>query len=219
MSDAYRKGENYSKAINTLSECYKRYIDLPEGEEALYMIGYTRLSMGSPYFAYRSFQEYQYIYKGGKFTEDVSYDLFLTLILLKDLDSAKKAADDYKNNYTDGKYLKEVNDLQLLIDDQINRPKKNVWISAIGSIFIPGFGHFYTGKYRVGIFSLVSNALFIYLFYDGYRDRDKMRMIVFGLAELSFYNYSLYSSISDVYEYNDNSQFYKSISLRIEKKF
>ncbi|MBN2041902.1 MAG: hypothetical protein JW864_17840 [Spirochaetes bacterium] len=219
MSEAFRKGGNYSKAINTLSECYTKYKDRPEGEEALYMTGFTRLSMGSSYFAYRTFQDYLYIYEKGRFTEDVLFDMCFTLILLKDLDSAKKASSDYSKKYKNGKYFKEIKDLQQLIDDEINRPQKNVWVSAIGSVFVPGFGHFYTGKYGVGALSLISNALFMYLFYDGYRDRDKTRMIVFGLAELSVYNYSLYSSVRNVHEYNEHSEFYKAIALRLEKKF
>ena len=96
MSKAYSNGGNYSGALNTLTECYKKYRNMPEGEEALYMIGYTRLTMGSPYFAYRSYQEYQYIYREGRFNEDVAYDLCMTLVLLKDSDSAKKAIDDYE---------------------------------------------------------------------------------------------------------------------------
>ncbi len=219
LGEAYYKGGNYSKAINTLTECYEKYRNTPEGEQAYYKTAYVQLTYGSPYLAFRIYQEYRYLYKSGTFSEDIARDICYTLTLLKDLPEAGRAAGFYTDNYSEGKYLREIKDLQLLVDEEINRPKKSLWISVLGSIIIPGFGHFYTGNYEVGFLSLVSNALMIYLFYDGYKDRSKARMIVFGLGEFSFYQYSLYSSISNVYEYNSNEKFYRSVRLSASKEF
>ncbi|MBN2401710.1 MAG: hypothetical protein JXN64_04865 [Spirochaetes bacterium] len=219
MSEAFYKGGNYSKAINTLTKCYEMFRNTAEGEKAFYKTGYVHLTSGSPYLALRVYQEYRYIYQEGDFSENVSRDLCYSFTLMKDLKGAQSAIRDYEENYSEGIYLQEIKELDILINEEINRPKKNVWVSVLGSIAIPGFGHFYTGKYDVGILSLLTNALLIYLFYDGYRDKSKARMIVFGVSEFSFYQYSLYSSISNVYEYNDNDKFYKSIRLSAAKEF
>ena len=219
ISEAYYKGGNFNKAINILTECNEKFRNTPEGEKALLKNGRVKLAMSSPHFAYRTYKEYEYIYPEGKHKEDIMRDLCFTFTLMKDLRSAGEAVKKYEDRYSDGKYLEEIKELQHLIDDEINRPKKNVWISVLGSIFIPGFGHFYTGKYEVGFLSFISNAALIYCFYDGYRDRSKVRMLVFGLAEFSFYQYSLYSSITNVYDYNNNEAFYKTIRLKAIKEF
>jgi hypothetical protein len=219
LSDAYYKGGNYNKAIDTLTECYEKFRNTPEGEKAFYKTGYAQLTFGSPYLAFRIYQEYRYLYKDGAFIEDISRDICYSLTLMKDFTEAKRAVKYYEDNYSEGKYLLEIKELQLLIDEEINRPKKNLWVSVLGSIVVPGFGHFYTGKYELGFLSLVSNTLLIYLFYDSYKDKNKVRMILFGLGEFSFYQYSLYSSISNVYEYNNNEKFYKSVSLSAGKEF
>ena len=131
----------------------------------------------------------------------------------------RTAIKEYGENYAEGKYLQEIREFRYKIDTEINRPRKSVWVSVLGSIVIPGFGHFYTGKYEVGILSFVSNAVLIGLFYDAYKDKSKARMILFGLGEFSFYQYSLYSSISNVYEYNSRESFYKSVQLGAVKEF
>ncbi|MFH0974443.1 MAG: tetratricopeptide repeat protein [Spirochaetota bacterium] len=219
QSEAFYKGGNYSKAIYTLSECHEKFKNTPEGEKAFYKTGYIQLAIGNPHLAFRKFQEYNYLYKDGSYIEDISRDLCYTLALMKDMKEAKSLIGQYEETYSGGKYLQEIKDLQLLIDEEINRPKKSVWVSVLGSIALPGFGHFYTGQYYTGMLSLVSNAVLIYLFYDGYRDRNKLRMILFGVTEFSFYQYSLYSAVRNVYEYNSSENFYKSVQLSAEKEF
>jgi len=219
MGEAYYRGGNYQKSVSSLKDCHERYGNTPEGEKAMYGTGFVSLALGSPQFAYRAYREYQYIYKDGLFTEDVERDMCYTMALMRDLKGAGDAALAYENDYENSKYLAEIKNFRILINEEINRPKKNVWISVLGSVIIPGFGHFYTGKYGLGVLSLATNALFGYLFYDGYVDRSKPRMIVFGLAGFSFYQYSLYSSITDVYEYNNHEGFYKSLKLSAAKEF
>jgi outer membrane protein assembly factor BamD (BamD/ComL family) len=219
MANAYYKGDNYYKATETLTICYERFKNTSEGGEALLNLGNLRLMKGSPYFACRTFQEYQYIYSNGKFKEDVLVNMSYAQVLTDDFEGALKSINDYHNNYPDGKYSDDVNQLKSLVNEEINKPKKNVWVSVTGSIFIPGFGHFYAGKNITGIVSFLSNAALIYLFCDAYKDDNKFRMLVFGMGELTFYQYSLYSAISNVYEYNSKENFRKSVKLGIITKF
>ena len=219
MGEAYYKGGNYYSATNTLALCYERFKNRSEGEKALKNLGQIRLIEGSPYFAFQTFQEYQYIYGKGEYREEVSVNICYAMALMNDFEGAESSIDDYFQKYPNGNYLTSVKELQVQIDNEINRPRKNRWISLIGSIFIPGFGHFYTGKYDVGFFSLLTNAALMYMVYDGYRDGDNFRMILFGLAELSFYQHSLYFSQINVSEYNSSNNFYKSVSMSIRKPF
>ncbi len=219
MGRSYYNGDNYYKATETFTLCYDKFKNKPEGEEALFQLGNLRLLRGSPYFAYRTFQEYQYVYNNGKFNDEAAVNICFSLVLMDDFESSVKSINDYSKNYPDGKYIDSVNKLRALINDEINRPKKSVWVSVIGSIFVPGFGHFYTGHYGTGFLSLLSNAALIFLLYDAYRDDNAFRMFVFGMGELAFYQYSLYSAISNVYEYNSNENFKKSVKTGIITKF
>lgn len=219
MGEAYYRGGNYYKATESMIDCYEETRDSPEGERALFTLGYIRIMMGSPFFAYRTYQEYQYIYKDGRYREKVSANICFALALMDDLGSAIRGIEDYKKSYPNGNYLESVSELQSLIENAINRPKKNLWTSLLGSILIPGFGHFYTGKYDIGLFSFFTNAILLYMFYDGYRDNSKLRMLLFGLAEFSFYQYSLYFALNNVHEYNSRDNFFKSVTVGINKEF
>jgi len=219
MGKAYYMGDNYYKATETFTLCYDRHKNADEGEEALFQLGYLRLMKGSPYFAHRTFQEYQYIYNNGKFSEDIAVNAGYSQALMDDFEGAAISIVNYNKNYPDGKYLDNVNKLRSLLNEEINRPKKNVWVSVAGSVFVPGFGHFYTGKYTTGLLSFLSNAALIFLFYDAYRDDDAFRMLVFGLGELSFYQYSLYAAIGNVYEYNSRENFKKIVKTGIITRF
>ncbi len=219
LGDAYKRGGNYYKSIKSYQNCYDRYKDIREGERALVELGNLRLVKGSSYFAFRSFQEYLYIYKNGLYTEEVDADICFAKALMNDVGGASESINGYKRKYPDGRYQKKVNDLQELIDTTINKPRKSLWVSVMGSIFMPGFGHFYTGKYSLGFLSFFTNAALIYLFYDAVRDDDKFRMIFFGVGEFSFYQYSLYSAISNVYDYNSRDKFYKNVRLYLSKRY
>lgn len=92
-------------------------------------------------------------------------------------------------------------------------------ISVAGSILVPGFGHFYTGRYLTGLLSFATNAVLIFLIYDAWRDDNSFRMLVFGAAELAFYQYSVYSAVRNVYEYNSREAFFKSVRLAFPVRF
>lgn len=219
MGESYYRGGNYYEAVSAVSLCYDRYKNSAAGERALMDLGYMRMLTGSPFYAYRTFQEYQYIYMEGRHREEAALDACYAQALMNDLPGARKGLLSYRSAYPDGKYMPRADALQSLLDAEEARPRKSYWTAAIGSIFLPGFGHFYAGKYDVGIFSFFTNAVLIYLIYNGYRNNDKVQMLVFGLAEFSFYQYSLFSAIGNVHEYNRRDPFYKSVRLSVEKRF
>lgn len=219
QGEAYYRGGNYAEATRITAECFERYKQRREGEQALINLGHMRLMSGSPFFAFRTYQEYLYLYPGGQFREEATLDMCRAIALEGDLAGARARLDGYARTYPDGRYLENVRELQYLIDSEINRPKKSLAVSILGSLFIPGFGHFYTGRYTTGIFTLASNAALLFLIYDGYRDDNTFRMVFFSLAEISLYQYSLYAAVRNVYEYNSRDEFYRAVRLAIRKNF
>ncbi|MDY6934950.1 MAG: hypothetical protein SVZ03_12120 [Spirochaetota bacterium] len=219
MGEAYYRGGNYNNAIGVLSGCYATYKDRPEGERALLNIGYMRLISGSPFYAYRSFQEYLYAYNNGRYREDVKANLCSAIALMGELRQAVRKIVEYKTSFPDGKHAEELYHLESLINRELSRPKKNVWVSLIGSIFLPGFGHFYTYKYRVGLFSFLTNAALIFLVYDGYKDENRFRMVLFSVGAFAIYQHSLFSAVNNVYVYNRRDDFYKSVRMGLNIKF
>jgi len=216
---AYYLGGNSLMAVRSMETCFSLYRDTPEGDKSLYYTGHIRLATGSPYYAYRTFQQYLYLYPNGSMNEETRVDICYSLALMNDLDDSKKNIYMYRREFPEGKYLNEVKHLETLIAHEEERPKKSMWVSVLGSIFMPGFGHFYTERYDIGFFTFFTNAALIYLFYDGYRDNDKLRMAVFGIAELSFYQHSLFSAVSNVYRYNSREEFNRNVQLGISKRF
>ena len=216
---AYFLGGNYNQASKILYRCYDNYKDRDEGEEALYTLAHMRMTTGSPFYANRLYQQYQYLYKSGRFKESALADRCYTLALMNELGDAKNTISDYYMLYPEGRYSDNLKELELLINNEKERPKKSIWVSLIGSIFLPGFGHFYTENYTTGVFALGSNAALIYLIYDSYRDRDSFRLLFFTFLELSFYQYSIFSSIRNVQDYNSREEFYRTIKLGITRKF
>lgn len=219
LGEAYFKGGNYYNAVSSLTECYRKYPERKEGEEALFNLGNIRLISGSPFFAYRNFQEYDYIYKKGRFREEVALDKCYSKALMGDFKGAKREITNYRNSFENGLYLEDVKKLDLSINNELNRTKKSLWVSIVGSAFIPGFGYLYTEKYKIGIFTFCMNASLIYLIYDAYRDRNRFRMILFSLVEFSFYQYSIFSAINNVYEYNSKDEFYKTVRLGLRRNY
>lgn len=216
---AYYHGGNNLMAVKSLETCFSLYKDTPEGDRSLFYTGYIRLTSGSPYYSYRTFQQYLYLYPKGIFTEEARVDICHSLALMHDLEDSKEKISLYRKEFPDGKYLQDIKHLETLILREEERPRKSMWISVLGSVFVPGFGHFYTERYDVGFFTFFTNAALIFLFYDGYRDNDKLRMAIFGIAELSFYQHSLFSAVNNVYRYNSSEEFYRDVQLGISKRF
>jgi outer membrane protein assembly factor BamD (BamD/ComL family) len=219
MGQAYYRGGNYYSATLAMMNCYDAYRDREQGERALLYLAYMRLQTGSPYFATRTLQEYRHIYREGAYLELTALDLCYASALDYDGRGALKALDDYNASWPDGKYVQKAQELRALILDEINRPRKSLAVSVVGSLLMPGFGNFYTGNYLTGTFSLLCNAALIYLIYDAYRDDNRFRMAVFGIAEFSFYQYSVISAINNVYLYNSREPFYRTVRLSMQEHF
>ncbi len=219
MGRAYYKGGNYYEAASVMSDCFTRFKAREEGEEALIDLAYIRLMTGSPFYAYRTYQEYNYLYGGGAYREEAAGGICYATALQFDIEASKRAIAAYREAYPEGKYLEKVKELNDLIDSEVNRPKKSLGIAVAGSLLFPGFGHFYTENYGAGFLSLATNAALIFLIYDGVRDDNKFRMIFFSVMEFSFYQYSLFGAVRDVYEYNSRDSFYKSVRLSVRRRF
>lgn len=219
MGEAYYQGGDPLRAHEILNNCHRSYQDSAEGEEALYRMSLIRMNAGSPFFAHRIQQKYLYLYPQGKFREAVSADQCYSLALMGELKAAKKGIDEYRRLYPGGSAADNLNELAAKIHREEERPRKNIWVSLIGSIFLPGFGHFYTERYAIGAFTLGTNAALIYLIYDGIRDGDQFRVLFFSVLEFSFYQYSLFSSIRNVGDYNSREVFCREILLGLKRRF
>ncbi|RPI95549.1 MAG: hypothetical protein EHM32_05560 [Spirochaetales bacterium] len=217
--EAYYRGGNYYEAASAFSDCYQSHRAAPEAESALISLGYIRLATGSPFFALRTYQEYLYVYPEGRFREEADIDACYAMALQSDFDGSRSALAVYVATYPDGPYGGHARELERLIEEEINRPRKNLALSVGGSILIPGFGHFYTGRYLEGFLALFTNSAFLYLIYDAWRDDNKFRMAVFGFAGFTVYQYSLVSSVRNVYEYNSREPFHRSVRLAARRHF
>jgi len=219
MGKSYFMGGNSSEAASVFSDCYKKYPDTYSGQQALFYSGYIRLSEGSFYYALKMFQEYKFVYKNGDFYEDSVFNICLAEILAENYSDAQNGLEAYRKQFPGGRHYKEADLLTAKIIEEQNRPHKSPWIAGISSAIIPGLGYFYTEKYLLGLFSMLSNCGLIYLAYDGYRDGNMFKMVIFSVVEFSFYNWSLGGSIMSAHEYNDSKEFRKEIQLHIKTPF
>lgn len=219
MGKSYFKGGNAEKSLGVFTECYNRFTKEPRGQEGLYYSGIVRILSGSYYFGARTFQEYNFVYKGGIFYEDSVFNLCRARALAENYDDAARLIGEYKLLFPEGKYLSEAERLAEMISEERSREKKNPLIAGLSSAVVPGSGYFYTGNYRLGALSLITNGAFIFLAYDGYRRGNTFQLIFFSVVEFSFYNYSLVGSIKSAYEYNDSSIMKKEILAGIKTGF
>lgn len=210
---AYWKGKNPSMALNAMTRCFESYSDKESGEKALLYSGKIRLLAGSPYFAHRTFLTYDYLYKKGKFEEDVLSDKCFSSAMMGELDEAKRLITRYRETYGEGKYFSSLKELEKLIDNETMRGKKSYVLAVGGSVIIPGFGHFYAGDWTTGLLSLATTGVCFFLAWDGYRDENLMRTLLFGVVGLSFYQHSLFSAANNVYRHNSGENFYRRVML------
>ena len=219
MGNAYFRGDNYSAASDSFQGCFDRFPATYYGEASLCRLGYMRLSLGSPFFSLRTFQKYDYVYPSGRFSEDVLIYKGYAKALIHDHEGVIDDMKTYREKYPEGKYAGKADELEGLILNEINRPRKSMKVAVLGSLVLPGFGHFYTGNIGNGVLSLCSNALFIGLIYHGYRQKDIFQIAFFSLVELSFYQYSLVGAMRDVHEYNSSSALDRQIRLSLKADF
>lgn len=216
---AYWRGGNPAAAVDAMTRCHEAHRESPAGEEALFYTGHMRLLGGSPFYAHRTYLTCEYLYRKGRFAEDVHYEKCGSLALMGELEDAKAEIATYRSTYAEGRYQSRLKELEQLIDNENSREKKSVWVAMAGSAVLPGFGHFYTGGYGLGFLTLATNAALAFLAWDGYRDGNMFRMIVFGVAELSFYQHSLFSAANNVYTYNGRDNFNRKVMMGISGRF
>ncbi|MFC1670471.1 tol-pal system YbgF family protein [Spirochaetota bacterium] len=216
---AYFKGGNYGHSSAYFSRGYKKYPSERAGQEGLYFLGYIRLLHGSPFLALNTFREYRYVYKDGEFKEKTALGICYSLALTGNFKSSLSEIGRYKKEFPGNIHSWEVRTLEKEIKDEMNRPEKSVVLSTLGSLVIPGFGHFYTGSYGKGFLALFTNALCIYLMADGFMKNNLFQGFFFTFVEASFYQYSLYSAVREVREYNSRKGFNRRVRLSIQREF
>ncbi len=219
MSKAYFKGGNYYRATDLAFDCYQKFSTTPWGEHALYNIATMRLLEGSAFFAYRNFQEYFSMYPDGILKEQAQLNFIYTKAVLHYYSDAEKDLSNFIATSADESLRNEATQFKKTFEDFTKRPKKYVWLSVASSLVVPGFGHFYTGNYSVGILSFVSTAACAALAYRGYTHDNNFQLVFFGLAGFTFYQYSLVSAVINVYEYNSDNQLKEAIKLSVMKRF
>lgn len=219
MGKAYYLGDNYYQATQVMAECYNAARDTGEGEKALYFLGTMRLKSGSPFFAHRTIQEYMYIYPDGSYSEISQLHACHALAMMNDHRKALDGIHEFLEKYPQTGYREEALTLEKNIMEQVNRPRKSPLAAFLGSLVMPGFGHFYTGNIGMGLLSFFTNAGLIYLIYDGYTDGDMFRAAFFGFIELSFYQYSLITGVRSVHEYNSDREYYNTLRMSVETRF
>jgi hypothetical protein len=218
---AYFRGNNVTKAEEVLLSCHRNYPDRIEGEESLYMAGYVHLLKGSPRDAARLSDVYAVSYPKGLFREELDRNNCYILALMSDTVGSMNEIRKYKELYPDGKYVKELGRLEDLTRDEWSKPGRSAWISVIGSVFFPGFGHFYTGNYAVGCLTFITNALCGFLIYNASRNRNTFQIVFFSAAGATAYSYNIWSAIRQVDEFNlkRSHDFFKSVRLGITGSF
>lgn len=219
MGKAYYSGGNSDRALGVFTDCYDRFTKERQGEEGLYYSGIVRILSGSYYFGARTFQEYNFVYKGGIFYEDSVFNLCRARALAENYDDALRLTGEYKKLFPQGRFSSEADRLTVMINEEKNREKKNPLFAGLSSAVIPGSGYFYTGNYRLGVISFVTNGALLFLAYDGYRRDNTFQMIFFSVIEFSFYNYSIVGSIKSAQEYNDGSRFRREVLMGIKTGF
>ncbi len=221
MGKAYYKGNNYQKALNIFFSCFQSYSGKVEGEEALYLAGFVQLMKGAPSEAMKTHDLYRVTYRKGAFLEELDRDDCFASALTTDFHGALTQIMKYRERYPMGRYRGDLDHLEALLREETAAPRRYLWVSVLGSIFIPGFGQFYTGNYAAGFLTLFTNALCVFMIYNGYRLHDTFQMVFFSLAEVVVYQYNLYGAVRAVDEFNKkrNNDFFKKVQLSITASF
>lgn len=219
MSKAYFLGGNYYRATDIAHECYQKFSTTQWGQYALYNLATMRLLEDSAFFAYRNFQEYFSVYPEGILKEQATLNFIYTQAALHYYNDAEKDLEKFIATTNDELLRNEATQFAKVFNDYQKRQKKHVWLSVTGSLVFPGFGHFYTGNYYVGILSFVSTVACAALAYRGYAHNNNFQLVFFGLAGFTFYQYSLVSAVINVYEYNSDTKLKEAIRLSVLKRF
>jgi tetratricopeptide (TPR) repeat protein len=219
LGKSYRMGNSYQSAVDIFAECSQLHPGTPQGEESLFLSGAMRLQHGSGFYAVRDLKKYSYIYPDGRYIQEVTRQTAYANAFNYDLPAARESIAGYLQKFPDGRYSSDLKEVDAMILEEINRPQKSLAVSVAGSLILPGFGHFYTGRNTDGFLSLSSCLLLGYLAVDSFLDGNRFRGAFYSFIGFSFYQYSLYSAASNVYEYNGQERFSENIKLRISHDF
>jgi TM2 domain-containing membrane protein YozV len=221
MGKAYYKGTNYPGALQVFYSCHRDFPETAEGDEGLYLAGFTMLMKGVPHEAQKFYDLYRVSYQKGKFMEELDRDACFAAAFAMDLPGSLNSIGKYRERYRQGKYGADVDALEKNVLAEMDGHRRHLWASVLGSIFIPGFGQFYTGNYGTGVLTFISNALCIFMIYNGYRLHDTYQMVFFSLAEAFLYQYNIFSAVRVVDDFNRkrNGDFFKKIRLGITAAF
>lgn len=221
MGKAYWKGSNIRKAVGVMNSCHGEFPGTAEGEEALYLTGFIPLMSALPFEATEAQDAYRAAYRKGRFLEELERDACFAPALAMDMQGALRQIGMYRDRHPDGKYAGDMLRLEGAIAEETGRPRRHLWASVLGSVFVPGFGHFYTGHYATGILTLFTNALCAFMIYDGSRRHDTFQTVMFSLAGAAVYQYNIFSAIRVVDEYNGkrDRDFFRKVRLGISSAF
>jgi outer membrane protein assembly factor BamD (BamD/ComL family) len=220
MGKAYFKGGNYKKALEIIEKLNSdKDAEKNTKQESLYLMGKMRLLDGSPFFALRTYNLYSELYTAGSFAENVMYEKGIAAGLSGDIDKAFEYLNEYKEKYPLGRFVVDYEYAQRCLSEEVNRPRKSAAVALIGSIFVPGFGYFYTNNPALGTMSFLTNAVLIALSVNGFYNSNYFQGFIFGAAGLTFYQYSLIGAVNSVEKYNSLEGFKKNFRLGITTDF
>ena len=184
-----------------------------------FLEGAFRLRKGSPFFAYRTYQDYLSAYPAGAFSERAYVERAYALAYMDQLQDASSAFAYYRKKYPAGAYLDEVAFAESVLYAEMARPRKSLALAVTGAIVLPGFGHFYAGNVRIGFLQLASNAAMIGLIVHGFSRNNLFEILAASFIELSFYQYSIYAAFSQVEKYNSHEPLKQQMRLGMKKSF
>lgn len=221
MGKAYFRGGNYQAAADVFTLCHREFSARRDGEEALYLAGFAFLAGAAPLEWMKSADLYRVTYTKPLFAEELDRDACFASALGMDLAGSMREVRRYQGLHRRGKYREEVGRLEGLVREETGRPRRHLWLSVLGSVFVPGFGHFYTGNYAAGFLTLFTNAFFSFMIYNGYRLHDTFQMVFFGIAEAIVYQYNIFGAVRAADEYNGkrDRDFFKRVRLEMSVPF
>jgi len=211
----YRQGD-YTRSRRVLELCRDRSGDDPSSSEALYLQGYVNLLAGADGLALLNLKQYKDEYPEGKRGPETLYLLSCAKALRNDFAGSLGDIRSYNSLYGSDD---DIMVLEKMVEAEKSRPLKRRLVAALGSVVVPGFGYFYTGRYAMGFLAFATNCLCSGLIYHGYRNDNIYEMVLFSVLELSFYQYSIYGGVRSVHEYNSREKFRREIRLGFSEKF
>ncbi len=219
LGRAYYRGGNTARAGEVMEACADDFNGTDDGEDALFFLTGLRILEGSPMAALAAIRLYRSVYPEGASRIRVELHACYAAALAGDLERALSDISRFRERYGDAQPGSGALELEGMVREELNRPRKSMFLAVAGSILVPGFGYMYTGRYLQGTLSFLSNSLLIFLIYNAVRTGNTVQIVLFSLMEVSFYQYSLYGAMRSVREYNSSGEFYRGVVLSFGASF